>query len=133
MDGRLERLLELLDAGDTQTVGTSVRLPLGLRDAAVLAAELGFVGSTTELTVRGLREALEAVAQRQILDAHYRRHPEARPDLAEIALVAAQLDGHPLATRPELIRRAATEIMSFTDDPSPDDVLSFAAGLASAA
>jgi len=133
VDPRLIRLLELLDATEGETVGTSVRLPVALRDAAVLAAEMGLAGSTTELTVRGLRDLLEAAAQRVVLDAHYSAHPEVRPDLAEIALAAAQLDGHPLAEQPELVRRAADEIVSILDDPTPDEVLSYAAGLAAAA
>jgi hypothetical protein len=103
MDPWLVRLLELLDATEGETVGTSVR------------------------------DLLEAIAQRAVLDAYYEAHPDARPDLAEIALAAAQLDGHPLAERPELVRRAAAEIVSVMDDPTPDEVLSYAAGLAAAA
>ncbi|MCA1676226.1 MAG: hypothetical protein LC799_29980 [Actinobacteria bacterium] len=133
MDSRLVRLLDLLDATEGETVGTSVRLPVALRDAAVVAAEMGLAGSTTELTVRGLRDLLETAAQRAVLDAHYEVHPEARPDLAEVALATAQLDGHPLAQRSELVRRAAAEIVSVIDDPTPDEVLSYAAGLAAAA
>jgi hypothetical protein len=38
-----------------------------------------------------------------------------------------------LAARPELIRRAAQEIRAIKDDPLPDDVLLYAAGLAAAA
>ncbi len=133
MDSRLVRLLDLLDVTDGETVGTSVRLPVALRDAAVVAAEMGLAGSTTELTMRGLRDLLEAAAQRAVLDAHYEAHPGARPDLAEVALAAAQLDGHPLAERPELVQRAAKEIVSILDKPTPDEVLSYAAGLAAAA
>lgn len=117
-----------------------MRLPGNLREAAVIAAELGLTASTTELTVRGLRDALEAFAQRAVLDAHYRAHygahyrshPDARPDLAEIALAAAEIDGHPLAARPDLLRRAAAEVGLVKDDPGPDDVLLYAAGLAAA-
>lgn len=90
---------------------------------------MGLARTTTELTVRGLRDLLEAAAQRAVLDAHYEAHPDARPDLADIALAAAQMDGHPLAERPELIQRAAAEIVSINDDPTPDEVLSYAAGL----
>lgn len=79
MDPRLERLLDLLDGSAEITVGTSVCLPGNLREAAVLAAELGLAASTTELTVRGLRDALEAFAHRAVLDAHYRSHPDAMP------------------------------------------------------
>lgn len=132
MDRNVKRLLDLLDRNEGETVGTSVRLPVNLRDAAALAGEMGLVGSTTELTVRGLRDALEAFAQRAVLDAHYRAHPRARPDLAEIALAAAEIDGNPLAERPELVRRAAVEVRAFKDDASPDDVLLYAAGLAAA-
>ncbi|MHB8463260.1 MAG: hypothetical protein ACYDH6_21910 [Acidimicrobiales bacterium] len=133
MDRRLRQLLDLLDETDQDTVNTSVRLPVRLRDAAALASEMGLAASTTELTVRGLRDVLEAFAQRSVLDAHYRAHPQARPDLAEIAQVAAELDGNPLAQRPELIRRAAEEVRGLRADPDPDDVLLYAAGLAAAA
>ena len=66
---------------------------------------------------------------RAVLDAHYAAHPDARPHLAEIALAAAELDGNPLASRPELIRRAATDVVLLKDDPTPDDVLHYAAGI----
>ena len=132
MDRRLKRLFDLLDSDGDDTVGTSVRLPANLRDAAALAAELGLSASTTELTVRGLRDALEAFAQRAVLDAHYRANPHARPDLAEVALAAAEIDASPLARRRDLIARAAKEIAAIRVDPSPDDVLLYAAGLASA-
>jgi hypothetical protein len=133
VDRQLERLLDLLDLTGDDTVGTSVRLPVNLRDAAAVAAKLGLAASTTELTVRGLRDALEAFAQRAVLDAHYRAHPEVRPDLAEVALATAEIDGSPLAGRPDLVRRAAAEIGAVKDDPTPDDVLLYAAGLAAAA
>lgn len=112
-------LLDLLDAADEDTVGTSVRLPVALRDAAAVATGMGLATSTTELTVQGLRAVLEAAAQRAVLDAHHRRHPGARPDLAEIALAAAAIDGHPLADRPDLVRQAAAGVRSVTDDPTP--------------
>jgi hypothetical protein len=66
-----------------------------------------------------------------VLDVHYRSHPDARPDLAEVALAAAEIVGHPLAARPDLVRRAATEVGLVKDDLGPDDVL-YAAGLAAA-
>lgn len=133
MDERLTRLLDLLDAEGDDTVGTSVRIPTALRDAAGMAIELGLAPSTTDLTVRGLRSVLEAFAQRAVLDAHYHAHPEARPDLVEVSLATAAIDGHPLADRPDLVRRAAEGVHSLTADPTPDDVLAYAAGLAAAA
>ena len=134
MDFRLERLLDLLDDDQSdETIGTSVRLPVNLREAAGIATQLGLTGSTTDLTVRGLRDILEAFALQAVLDAHYAEHPEVRPTLAEAALVAAELDGNPLARRPDLVRRAASEIGAVKDDPDADDVLLYAAGLAAAA
>lgn len=133
MDPRLQRLLNLLDAPHGDTVGTSVRIPVHLRDAAAAATEMGLAASTTDLTVHGLRGVLEAFVQRALLDDHYRAYPDARPDLADIALAAAAIDGHPLADRPELIRRAAQDVGGVKDDPTPDDVLIYAAGLAAAA
>lgn len=133
MDARLVRLIDLLDSVDTESVGTSVRLPAALRAAAAVAAELGLVSSTSELTTRGLRAELEHLAQRAILDAHYDEYPQARPDLAEIAQMAAELDAHPLANRPDLIRRAAQDLARIVPDPSPYEVLAYAAGLAAAA
>ncbi|HVF75100.1 MAG TPA: hypothetical protein VM938_08625 [Acidimicrobiales bacterium] len=132
MDRNLKRLLALLDDDGTESVGTSVRLPANLRDAAALAADMGLAASTTELTVRGLRDALEAFAQRAVLDAHYRAHPDARPDLEEVALATAAIDGSPLADRPDLVRRAVVEVHALKDDPTPDDVLLYAAGLGAA-
>ncbi|MGH8905061.1 MAG: hypothetical protein ACRD0K_00705 [Egibacteraceae bacterium] len=49
-----------------------------------------------------------------------------------VALAAAQIDGSPLANRPDLLRRAATEIGAVKDDATPDDVIIYAAGLAAA-
>lgn len=135
MGDDLQRLLDLLDRvdDDTASVGTSVRLPVALRDAAAVAVRAGLLSSVTEVTVRGLQAELEAVANRAVLDSHYREHPGARPERWEIALAAAQLSGHPLAERPDLVRRAADELTRIVDDPSPDEVLAYAAGLAAAA
>lgn len=133
MDPRLQALLDLLDDAGGGTVGTSVRLPIHLRNAAGVAIELGIGASTAELTIQGIRAVLEAFAQRAVLDAHYATHPGARPDLAEVAFATAELDGHPIAQHPELIRRAADGIEQFKGDPTPDDVLVYAAGLAAAA
>lgn len=83
--------------------------------------------------MRGLRDVLEGFAQLQVLEAHYERYPQARPNLAELALAAAELDANPLAERPDLIERAAAEIRSVKNDPTSEDVLLYAAGLASAA
>ena len=102
------RINQLLDETDTTTTGTSMRLPKALIEAASLAVnELGLAPSATALTIDALRNWLEAVVMQRALDEHYAAHPEIRPSLAEVALAAAQLDGHPLANRPKLIRRAS--------------------------
>lgn len=125
-------MVELLTGSRDETVGTSVRIPIDLRDAALAAADLGLTGSLTDLVVHGLRDRLDAIVNRAILEEHYRLYPEARPSLAEVALAGAMIDGNPLKEQPELIERAAVELSAVEDDPDPDDVLVYAAGLASA-
>lgn len=133
MDRQLQRLLDLLDQAGEDTVNTSVRLPTYLREAAAVASGMGLVSSTTELAVRGMRDTLEAFAQRAVLDAHYQDNPGVRPTLAEVAIATAELDGNPLASRAALVRQAADAVCSLKADPNPDDVLIYAAALASAA
>ena len=123
----IERISELLDRGGIETSNTSMRIPTPLRDAAALAVrELGVAPSATALTTAALRATLESVVMQAALDDHYEQNPEARPDLADLAVAAAELDGHPLAAEPEQLRRAAAEIVANHPDASPDDVLLWA-------
>jgi hypothetical protein len=123
----IERISQLLDSDMTRTSNTSMRIPTALREAAALAAkELNAAPSATALTTMALRSALEAAVMRAALDEHYAQYPEARPDLAEIAIATAELDGNPLAADPDRIRRAATEIAAAHPHPEPDDVLLWA-------
>jgi hypothetical protein len=123
----VERISELLDGGGPETSNTSMRIPTALRDAAALAvAELGVAPSATALTTAALRATLEAVVMQAVLDDHYARYPQARPDLGDLAVSAAELDGHPLAAEPERLRRAAAEIAGHHPDASPEDVLLWA-------
>lgn len=125
---------ELLEQTDDGTVGTSMRLPVALREAAALAvSELRVAPSTTTLAADALRARLEAIVVEAALAAHYERHPAARPSLAELALAAAELDGHPLAGQPELISRAADAVAARRPDADADDVLLWAEALASSA
>ena len=120
----ITRIGALLDARDERTGGTSMRIPETLRDAAALAVEhLHVAPSTTALTADALRNRLEAVVLQAALDSHYREHPKARASLAELAVAAAQLDGHPLAPQPDLLRRAAAEVVASHPDADADDVL----------
>jgi hypothetical protein len=123
----IDRIGELLDVGGPETSNTSMRIPTALRDAAALAVrELGVAPSATALTTAALRATLEAVVMQAVLDDHYEHHPQARPDLGDLAVAAAELDGHPLAAEPERLRRAAAEIAVKHPDASPDDVLLWA-------
>lgn len=122
-----ERISELLDGGGLETSNTSMRIPTALRDAAALAVrELGVAPSATALTTAALRSTLDAVVMQAVLDDHYQRHPQARPDLGDLAVAAAELDGHPLAAHPESLRRAAAEIAVNHPGASPEDVVLWA-------
>ena len=122
-----ERISHLLDSGMGETSNTSMRIPTALKDAAALAVrELGVAPSTTALTAAALRAALEAVVMQAVLDDHYERYSSARPDLGDLAVAAAALDGHPLAAEPGRIRQAAVEIAARHPGADPDDVLLWA-------
>ncbi|HEY2313051.1 MAG TPA: hypothetical protein VGH96_05525 [Streptosporangiaceae bacterium] len=123
----IERINDLLDGRSQETSNTSMRIPTALRDAAALAVrELGVAPSATALTTAALRATLEAVVMQAVLDEHYDRYPGSRPDLGDLAVAAAELDGHPLAAEPERLRRAAAEIAGYHPEASPDDVLLWA-------
>jgi hypothetical protein len=123
----IERISELLDSGGIGTSNTSMRISTPLLEAAALAVrELGVAPSATALTTAALRATLESVVMQAALDDHYEQHPHARPDLADLAVAAAEIDGHPLAAEPEHLRRAAAEIVANHPDASPDDVLLWA-------
>src|SRR5260370_24302180 len=107
----IERISELLDAGGPQTPNPSMRIPPALRDAAAVAvSELGVAPSATALTTAALRATLEAVVMQAVLDDHYQHHPQARPDLRDLAIAAAELHGHPPAAEPERPRHATAHI-----------------------
>lgn len=125
----LDDLVAALDEPDGPTSVSSVRQPQSLRRAVAAAVELGWVSSANEAQNAGLRGYLEALAQRAALDAHYAAHPRSRPDLAEVACALAELDHHPLAAHPDLIRQAAREVVIDRPDADADDVLLWAASL----
>jgi hypothetical protein len=123
----IERISQLLGSDMTQTSNTSMRIPTALRDAATIAArELGAAPSATALTTAALRSALEAVLMQAALDDHYASYPGTRPDLGDLAIAAAELDGHPLAADSERIRHAAAELAARHPNPEPEDVLLWA-------
>lgn len=123
----IERLTELLTASETASVNTSMRLPAALHEAAVLAvAELGAAPTTTQLTTAALRGALEGILMNAAIEEHYAAHPDARPVLGDLAVAAAELDGHPLAASPDLLRQAAEELAARRPGATPDDVLLWA-------
>lgn len=105
-------------------MNTSMRLPSALRDAAALAVDhLGIAPSTTSLTAAALRSALETAVLHASLESHFAQHPEARPSLGEVALALAEQDGSPLAGRPDLIEKAAAEVVIRHPHADADDVL----------
>jgi hypothetical protein len=109
----IDRIIELLRSADVETANTSMRIPNSLREAAALAvSELDVAPSTTALTTGALRATLEAVVMQAVLDQHYQQHPGARPNLADLAIASAELDGHALASEPDRLRRAAAQIVA---------------------
>jgi len=130
----IDRINELLDSTDPETVNTSMRIPKALREAAALAvSELGVAPSTTALTASALRSMLQGTVMLAVLERHFEKYPELRPSLGDLAIAAAEMDGHPLAQQPELLRRSAAEVQRRHPDASPDDVLLWAEALQSAA
>ncbi|CAB4988212.1 unannotated protein [freshwater metagenome] len=123
----LDEMNRLLNISDGETVNTSMRLPVSLRDAAALAVtQFGAAPSTTSLTAAALRHALETVVMEAALQMHYEQHPSAEPTLGEIALALALQDASPLADRPDLIASAAVEVAARRPDADADNVLLWA-------
>ena len=122
------RAMAQLTGGD-DTVVTSVRVPVGLREASRTLQAAGFIASFNDLLVQGARDRVEALAHRAGLDAHYAEHPDLRPSLAEVAFAAAQMDANDLAAHPDLITQAAAELVARQPSASADDVLAYAAAL----
>ncbi|MHB8262819.1 MAG: hypothetical protein ACYDGY_03600 [Acidimicrobiales bacterium] len=130
----IEQIGQLLESPVHETANTSMRIPTALRDAAALAVkELGVAPSSTALTAGALRATLEAIVMQAVLDGHYDRYPEARPDLGDLAVAAAEIDGNPLASKPELLRRAAAEIVKRHPDATADEALLWAEARAASA
>ncbi len=122
-----EQISRLLDGDMEQTSNTSMRLPTALRDAAAIAVrELGVAPSTTALTSAALKAALEGVVMQAVLNDHYRRYPDSRPTLGDLAVATAELDAHPMAAEPRRIREAAAELRSRHPEATPEDVLLWA-------
>lgn len=123
----IEQISRLLDSDSLDTSNTSMRIPTALRNAAALAVrELGVAPSATALTSAALKATLEAVVMQAALNEHYAHHSGTRPSLADLAIAAAELDGHPLAAEPERLRTAAAEILQTHPEANPDQVVLWA-------
>jgi hypothetical protein len=123
----LDELNRLLDVADAGTVNTSMQLSGSLRDAAALAVKhFGAAASVTTLPAAALRQNLETFAMETALQLHYRKHPDARPGLAEVAHALAVQDGSVLAGRPDLLAAAASVVVERRPDADADDVLLWA-------
>ena len=68
----------------------------------------------------------EGTVALEALELHFEQYPEARPSLADLAVVAAEWDGNPLAQRPELLRRYAEELQRRRPHAEPEDVVLWA-------
>lgn len=126
---RVDELLTILDGlDDSQSTVTSFRQPAALRDAVRLAVELGLAGSPNEVAVEAVRGRVEAFAHFLALEEHFTAHPHVRPTLGDLAIAAAELDGHPLADHQEFLRQCADEVADIRPDANGEDVLLYAAG-----
>lgn len=123
----IDRINELLSSTDPETADTSMRIPKALREAAAIAvSELDVAPSTTILTANALRMFLEGTVVLAALELHYEEYPDTRPTLADLAIAAAEIDGNPLAQKPELLERSAAEVGSRHPGASFEDVLLWA-------
>lgn len=125
----LEDLVAALDEVSSDSTSTSVRQPVALRRAVKAAVALGFADNPNDALNRSVREALEIFAQQTALAQHLDAHPAVRPDLHEVALALAALEGDPLAERADLVRRAAAEVVRVKPHADAADVLLWAASL----
>lgn len=114
---------------DPENKKTSLRVNRSLWEAADVAVRHGWALSLTDLVEQSLAARLVGITssatEQAALDEHYARHPKARPDLWEVAVTAAQIDGNPLSDHPDLIRKAADAL---GDEADIDSVLVWAAG-----
>ena len=118
---------------DAQIKPTSLRLNSSVWAAANVAVEHGWAPSLTTLVEQSvstrLSELATQAAEQSALDEHYERHPEARSELWELALAAAEIDGSLVADHPELLRDA---VASLGDRADIDSALAWAEGALSA-
>ena len=123
----IDRINKLLNSTDPETANTSMRMLKAMREAAALAvSELDLAPSATVTAANALRSLLEATVALANLELHYEEYPQFRPTLADLAVVAAEWDGSPLAERPDLLRRYAAEIVQRHPDAEPEDVVLWA-------
>lgn len=119
-----QQLVRLLGSVNEETVNTSVRFPVRLREAAGIAAKhLGIAQSTSALTVEALRRLLEQTAFDVGLELFFEASPDSRPTLAEVSSALAVLEGWEFAGQEDEIAKAADEVLSRHPDAEPRDVL----------
>lgn len=119
---------------DRRNKATSLRLNVSLREAAEVAVAHGWSPSFTALVEGSLATALgdlvAGIAEQAALDQHYETHPDAQPELWEIAVAAARIEGRAVADHPELVRAGAEALGA---DGDVDTVLAWAEGALAAA
>jgi hypothetical protein len=124
-------IAELLGASvtDRRNKPTSLRLNVSLREAAEVAVAHGWSPSFTALVEGSLATALgdlvAGIAEQAALDQHYEAHPDTQPELWEIAVAAARIDGRGVAEHPDLVQAAAAALGV---DGDVDTLLAWAEG-----
>ena len=118
----LVTMTPLLNEVDGETVNTSMRLPVSLRDAAALAvSQFEAAPSTTHLTAAALRQALETVVMEEALRLHYEQHPDAHPSLPYLAPALAAQAGSLLPAPPHHVARHPTAARPLRPPAADDD------------
>ncbi len=124
-------IAELLGASvtDRRNKPTSLRLNVSLREAAEVAVAHGWSPSFTALVEGSLATALgdlvAGIAEQAALDQHYDAHPDTQPEMWEIAVAAARIDGRPVADHPDLVQAASAAL---GPDGDVDTLLAWAEG-----
>lgn len=119
---------------DRRNKATSLRLNVSLREAAEVAVAHGWSPSFTALVEGSLATSLgdlvAGIAEQAALDRHYETHPDAQPELWEIAVAAARIEGRLVAEHPHLVQAGAAALGA---DGDVDTVLAWAEGALAAA
>ena len=108
---RLVAVLTLAERGEGATRATSLRLPVAVHEAAMLATALGMDPSLTAATSAALLDRVRRFVRAEALAGHLAAFPDDEPALADVVLRRASGSEHPAATRPDLVRAVAEVVV----------------------